>query len=172
MTARRADLDLRLRNRDAGARDPGMPAFNPALAVYLRRQLVQAVETYCRNGRKFAKLDGEALQERFISAFDAWVSGQPDAALALNDAAAEYLLRRRPAPIEQIAGQLGLLLQGSGRATAASLDREPVVVVSLGRLLFAPFMGSLSVANGEPDDAALARDFDAIMAAIAPRRVR
>jgi hypothetical protein len=148
-----------------------MPAFNPALAVHLRRTLVAAVETYRAGGRKFAGLDGEALQERFIRAFDAWVCGQPDGALALNDAAAEYLLRRKPAPIEQIAGQLGLLLQGCGRDNP-NLDREPWVLITLGRLLFAPFMGALLVARGEPDGAAQSRDFDALMAAIRPRRVR
>jgi hypothetical protein len=148
-----------------------MPAFNPALAVYLRRQLTGAVETYQQNGRKFAKLDDEAMQQRFIRAFDAWVSGEPDGALALNDAAAEFLLRRKPAPIAQIADQLGLFLQGCGPDNA-NLRREPLVVVSLGRLLFAPFMGALLVAKDEPDEAAQSRDFDAMMAAVAPRRVR
>ena len=71
------------------ARDPGMPNFNPKFAVYLRQQLVGAVEAYRKDGRKFAELDDGALRERFISAFDAWVCGQPAGVLALNDAAAE-----------------------------------------------------------------------------------
>jgi hypothetical protein len=152
------------------ARDPGMPYFNPLFAVFLRRQLVRAVEAYRKDGRKFARLDGEALQKRFISAFDAWVCGEAGGALALNDVNAEYLLRRKPAPLRLTLDRIAEVFAGSSRDNP-SLAREPQVLIALGRWLYAPFVGGLLAAKDEPDDAAATRDFHGMIDGVAGRQV-
>jgi hypothetical protein len=139
-----------------------MPVFNSGFAVYLRRQLVEAVETYRQRGRALADLDDAALQQRFVEAFDAWCRGEADG--ALNDVNAEYLLRRKPAPLEVTTDRLAIVYDGSG-GDNPNLNREPRVLVALGRWLFSPFIGALLTAKVEPDEAAVRRDFRSMMEA-------
>jgi hypothetical protein len=129
---------------------------------------VQTVEHYPADGRKFAGLDDDALRERFVLAFEAWVAtDHPDIGRTLNAVSAEFLLRRKPAPIERIADKVVKVFEGYGGDPPKSLDREPVTVIALGRWLFAPFMGSLLLADRDDDDerAAVSRDFRSIVAA-------
>jgi hypothetical protein len=85
--------------------------------------------------------------------------------------ALHYLLRRKPAPVRLIADRVGVVFEGNGSRHNPNLDREPRVVIALGRWLFAPFLGGLLAATDEPDSEGATRDFDAMVAAVAQRRV-
>ena len=154
---------------EAGAQDPSMPIFNPAFAVFLRRQLVRAVDAYRADGRKLAKLDDAALRDRFLSAFDGWFAAAPDGCRALNDACSEYLIRRQDAPIQRIVDRVVWVLKGSS-SDNSNLSREPVVAIALGRWLFAPFMGALLLADRDDEDIEAARrDLGSITQAVLGR---
>jgi hypothetical protein len=143
------------------SRDPSMPNFNPTLAADLRTRLRQAVESYANRGRRFGGLDDDALRQRFVLAVKAWCTYQthPDTGREVNDASAEYLLRRKAAPIDLVVDDVAIVFEGCGEGSGAarrypqSLDDEPkvLIVVVLDFLplpmLFAPFLGSLLSAN-------------------------
>jgi hypothetical protein len=152
------------------ARDRSMPRFNPAFATFLRRQLVQAAELYRHRGRELGELDDAALRQRFLEALDSWCRGEADAALAFNDVNAEYMIRRKPAPLEVTTDRLVIVFDGTSDDNP-NLNREPRVLVAVGqRWLFSPFIGALLTAKDEPDEAAVSRDFRSMMDAVAGRR--
>jgi|HubBroStandDraft_3_1064219.scaffolds.fasta_scaffold78727_2 hypothetical protein len=152
------------------ARDPAMPVFNPAFAVFLRKQLLQAVEIYRHRGRALAELDDAALQQRFVEAFDAWCRGAADGALMLNDVNAEFLLRRKPAPLKTTTDRVAIVFDGNNGDGNPNLNRKPRVVVALGRWLFSPFIGAVLAATHEPDEVAASRDFRSMMDGVAQQR--
>jgi hypothetical protein len=134
---------------------------NPRLVANLRRRLVQAVATYRAEGRKLAGLDADALQEAFVAALDAWAASRPDSGRTLNDVNAEYMVRRQAAPLERMVGVVGCLANGAGGdPPLKSLHKEPVVVIAVGRILFAPCLGMLMVSNccGGDDETRAVRD--------------
>ena len=65
---------------------------------------------------------------------------------------------------------MALVFEGR-RSENPRLDREPQVVIAIGRWLFAPFVGGLLAAIDEPDSEAATRDFHAMVDAVAQRRV-
>src|SRR5262252_8867811 len=134
-------------------RDPSMPIFNPRFAVYLRKALVSAVEIYRAAVRSLAALDDAALQERFLAAFASWYDAGPDGDRALNEVSAEYLLRKKPAPLELVIDKVCSVIAGRSEVhkNKKSLDREPLAVIAIGRVLFAPFVGGLLSTDRDDD---------------------
>ena len=77
----------------------------------------------------------------------------------MNDTSAEYLLRRKDAPIDLITGEVAIVLEGCGegwgteRKYPESLKDEPMVMIVVVLdflplpMLFAPFLGALLSSN-------------------------
>jgi hypothetical protein len=81
----------------------------------------------------------------------------------------------KKAPLVQIIDARLVAPIPGGSVDNPHLEREPEVLVALGRWLFVPVLGSLLCLQDDPDEAAVHRDYAAIAKAVLatmPRRAR
>src|SRR6516162_6665936 len=95
---------------------------------------------YRAGGRGLAGLGDDELDAQFLAVFRGYAADQADPTRfrALNDVAAEYVLRRRSAPIELVARELVSFVDLSGYE-----ERLPLVLLAFGQFLVIPGLGML-----------------------------
>jgi hypothetical protein len=124
----------------------------------LPKLIREAVDLYRRDGRRLAGLDDKQLSREFLAAFKRYVKDQGNRATtrALNEIAAEYVLRRSAAPIGSAADQLSWIIAVSG----SEIEQLPLVLLAFRYILCIPALGMILVPNEEQgDEAARLADF-------------
>jgi hypothetical protein len=133
-----------------------------SLAKELRARLRQAVDSYTKRGRRFADLGDDALDQSFVAAIKAWCASifDPAAMREVNELSAEYMLRHKDVPFDQVVEDVAFVFPAGGYGGVTGgpqgyVRGEPVVLIVvvpaiLGTpYLFAPFLGALLVPNDE-----------------------
>jgi hypothetical protein len=107
--------------------------------------LAEVIDMYRASGRGLAGLEEDELDAQFLAAFRAYAAEQADPARfrAINDVAAEYVLRRRSAPIELVARELVSFVDLPGYE-----ERLPLVLLAFGHFLVIPGFGMLLQLSG------------------------
>ena len=126
-------------------------------------ELLDEVVGMCRAaGRSLAWLADDELDARFVDTVEAYIAEPrtPARFRAVNDVAAEYVLRRRDAPVEQVVRlkegappetmprrrKLSVFLTRSGYETL------PMVVLAFGRFGTIPAIGAIFIPDGSDED--------------------
>ena len=133
-----------------------------SLAKELRARLRQAVDSYTKRGRRFADLGDDALDQSFVAAIKAWCASifDPAAMREVNELSAEYMLRHKDVPFDQVVEDVAFVFPAGGYGGVYGepegyVRGEPVVLIVvvpsiLGiPFLFAPFLGALLSPNSE-----------------------
>src|SRR6516165_8891388 len=133
-----------------------------SLAKELRARLRQAVDSYTKRGRRFADLGDDALDQSFVAAIKAWCASifDPAAMREVNELSAEYMLRHKDVPFDQVVEDVAFVFPAGGYGGVTGgpqgyVRGEPVVLIVvvpaiLGTpYLFAPFLGARLVPNSE-----------------------
>ena len=113
---------------------------SPFFSHRLPALLAEVVDMYRAGGRGLAGLGDDELDAQFLAVFRGYAADQADQARfrALNDVAAEYVLRRRSAPIELVARELVSFVDLPGYE-----ERLPLVLLAFGQFLVIPGLGML-----------------------------
>ena len=136
---------------------------------FLERRVPQLVdeiiELYRAEGRPLASHTDEDLDARFVECVEAYIADPRDPARfrAVNTTAAEYVLRRRAAPVAEVVrlkpgAEHEALNQPQRRKLSVFLDVPseqdlPMVVLAFGRFAVIPGLGAIAQpegSNGKP----------------------
>jgi hypothetical protein len=156
---------------------------SPFLSTRVPALIDEVVDVYRAAGRPLASLSDQDLDERFVSEVENYIEDPQNAARfrSVNTTAAEYMLRRRAAPVAKVLR----LKKGSEHEArnqphkpklAVFLDvpsedyRLPMVVLAFGRFAVIPALGAIAQpegSNGKPlrpdtkeDEDELQREFN------------
>jgi hypothetical protein len=115
------------------------PEYKARLVGLLR----EVVEVYKSCGQRHARLTEEELDHEFLSLFRAYAGDRHNRGLcrALNDIAAENILRRRAQPIKKVAAEMVDTCMPA-RIDDAVKD-PPVVLLAFGHVLWSPAIGNV-----------------------------
>jgi hypothetical protein len=138
---------------------------SPFLSTRVPALIDEVVAMYRAAGRPLASLSDQDLDERFVSEVENYIEDPQNAARfrSVNTIAAEYMLRRRAAPLEQVVR----LKRGSPHEArnqphkpklsvfldVPSEQDLPMVVLAFGRFAVIPGLGAIAqpeCSNGKP----------------------
>ena len=125
--------------------------------------LDEIVRMYRAADRPLARLTDDELDVSFVDTVQAYIADPrtPARFRAVNDVAAEYVLRRRNAPVEQavrLKEEAPLKKINLGRKLVAFIDiptyenHLPLVVLAFGRFAVIPAVGAILTPEGSDDD--------------------
>ena len=125
--------------------------------------LDEIVGMYRAADRPLARLTDDELDVSFVDTVQAYIADPrtPARFRAVNDVAAEYVLRRRNAPVEQavrLKEEAPLKKINLGRKLVAFIDiptyenHLPLVVLAFGRFAVIPAVGAILTPEGSDDD--------------------
>jgi hypothetical protein len=115
--------------------------------------LAEVVRMYEGAGRPLAGIGDDELDAQFLTEFAAYAAHPGDRAQsrALNDVAAEYVLRHRDAPLHQTFDRIAALIAMPG------YERRPAVLLAFGRASCIPARGAVLMLRYDDEFSAAAR---------------